>query len=515
MASPAHQFSETPPPIAQAHEAALWPVRAGEFEQRSSLMPLVALTVLATILRCAALNQQLWFDEITTLLDFVRQPLSHIVVTYSSENQHFLYSILAWASVNLFGDYPWTLRLPAVLFGVLSIPALYFLGRLFTTRTEALWACALMTVSYHHVWFSQNARGYTGVLFFALLCTYFFVRGAREGSPGIWVAYGVSAALGAYVHLSTGFIVAGQGMLYLWLLAARRREAGAWPAQSLRPMIGFLAAAAVTLLLYSPVMGEVLATTKLTQTQPAVRFEWSNPRWLIEETIRGLSGGMGAKGLLIVIPAGLVAFAGMVSHWRANRFAVGLMVLPGIATAGILLATGHNLWPRMFFFAIGFALLFLVRGTMCTAETVTARLGGGVREAQRLAAVLLILGLAASAWMLRAAYLYPKQDFAGAMEAVEAARQPGEPIVTVGLTTLPYRDYYKRNWNPVETAGELEALRARGSKVWLLYTSPIHLRARYPEIWNIIQAEFQTVRVFHGTLGNGEIYLCQAQPRRD
>jgi hypothetical protein len=492
----------------------LWPTRSDEAAERSALPVIAVLTVLAAILRFVALNQQLWYDEIATLLQFVRQPFSQILVSYSSENQHFLYSILAWVSIHTLGDYPWTLRLPAVLFGVLSVPALYAVGRLLTTRKEALWACALMTVSYHHVWFSQNARGYTGVLFFTLLSTYFFIRGAHQGKTGAWVAYGLAAALGGYVHLTMGFIVAGHGLVYLWLLASRRREERAWPLNPLRPMVGFLVAAGVVVLLYSPVLNQVFARTS-SWTQSSVRFEWSNPLWLLAETIRGLSMGMGALGLLLVVPAAVVAFTGLVSYWRANRFAVGLMVVPGIVTAVTLVAVGHNLWPRMFFFAIGFALLFLVRGTIRVAEAVVPRLGGSALATQRVATLFLVLGLAGSLWMLRAAYLYPKQDFAGAMQAVEAARQPGEPVITVGLTTMPYRDYYQRDWQAVESMGELQALRARGTRVWLLYTSPIHLRARYPDIWNIIQSEFTTVRVFRGTLGNGEIYLCQAPPRQD
>ena len=493
----------------------LWPShKKEETGSRSSVAGIAILTGLAAVLRLVALNQQLWFDEIVTLLQFVRQPFSQILVTYSSENQHFLYSILAWVSIQTFGDYPWTLRLPAVFFGVLSIPALYAVGRLLATRSEALWACALMAVSYHHVWFSQNARGYTGVLFFTLLCTYFFVRGAQESKAGIWVAYGVAAALGAYVHLTMAFIVAGHGLVYLWLLASRRRDLRAWPRNPLLPMTGFLVAAGVAFLLYSPVLGQILGRAT-SWTQASARFEWSNPRWLIEETIRGLSGGMGTMGLLLVVPAAFVALTGLASHWRANRFAVGLMVLPGIVTATILVLSGHNLWPRMFFFAIGFALLFLVRGTIRVAEAMVPKLGGSTRATEHVTTVLLIVALVGSAWMLRAAYFYPKQDFVGAMEAVEASRQPGEPVVIVGLTAIPYRDYYGRDWQEVESAGELEALRARGTRVWLLYTSPIHLRARYPGIWNIIQSEFTTVRVFRGTLGNGEVYLCQAPPRQD
>ena len=148
-------------------------------------MWLSGLVVLATVLRLVALNQQLWFDEIVTLLDSAREPIWRIVTQYGGQNQHMLYSLLAHTSIRLFGEQPWALRLPAVLFGVASIPALYFFGRLVTTNREALSASALMAVNYQHVWFSQNARGYTGMLFWTLLTSIFFIRCANRGTAAI------------------------------------------------------------------------------------------------------------------------------------------------------------------------------------------------------------------------------------------------------------------------------------------------------------------------------------------
>ncbi len=41
------------------------------------------------------------------------------------------------------------------------------------------------------------------------------------------------------------------------------------------------------------------------------------------------------------------------------------MILPGESPAvGCMLALGHNLWPRFFFFCMGFALLIAVHGAM-------------------------------------------------------------------------------------------------------------------------------------------------------
>ena len=102
-----------------------------------------------------------------------------------------LYSVMAHGSIRLLGEQPWTLRLPAVFFGVVSIPALYFFGRMLTTNREALFACALMAVNYQHVWFSQNARGYTGMLLWTLLSSIFFLRCAHGGNRRDWCCMGL------------------------------------------------------------------------------------------------------------------------------------------------------------------------------------------------------------------------------------------------------------------------------------------------------------------------------------
>lgn len=133
---------------------------------------LAALITAGILLRAYQLNAGLWLDEILTLVKYARLPVGEIVTFYDSENQHFLYSLLARISLVSFGESVWALRLPAVIFGVLSIPTMYLLGCELTDRLEAMLAAALLTFSYHHVWFSQNARGYSGLLFWAILSSW-------------------------------------------------------------------------------------------------------------------------------------------------------------------------------------------------------------------------------------------------------------------------------------------------------------------------------------------------------
>src|SRR5580658_718485 len=116
--------------------------------QSRSLWPWVAaLTILATWLRVAGIDKGLWWDEIYFLVITVRHPLAEILTVFPGDTQHPLYSVLAWLSIHLFGEHPWSLRLPAILFGVASVPMLYLLGISVTSRIQALLAAALLTVS--------------------------------------------------------------------------------------------------------------------------------------------------------------------------------------------------------------------------------------------------------------------------------------------------------------------------------------------------------------------------------
>lgn len=486
----------------------LWPASITSSGQPILWGWLTFVVILAAVPRALALNQQLWFDEIVTLLDSVHEPISRIATTYNSQNQHMLYSILAHCSVGLFGEHPWALRLPAVLFGVASIPALYFFARLVTTNREALFASSLMGVNYQHIWFSQDARGYTGMAFWALLASIFFVRCAAEGKTRDWIVYGLAAALGVYTHLTMAFVIIGHAIVYAWLVASRARSAGRWSRGFLRLSYGFALAGGVAFLLYVPVLSRIFART-VSVSSKSVRSEWTSPLWAIGEMFRGLRTGI-SGGVVVVLIGGLLLVSGLASYWRNNRFLVGLVVVPGLATALAVLATSHNLWPRFFFFEIGFGLLFLVRGAVVWGNGAAKTLGGTGTLGLRLGSSLVTIMLLASVSPLRAEYLHPKQDFIGAMRFVDDQQLPDEQVVTVGIVTTAYQRYYGRTWPLLETPTQLNSVLKQDHATWLIYAMPIAIRATTPELWETMQTKFKVVRVFSGTLSGGEIYVCKS-----
>ena len=310
---------------------------------------LAILVIVGGALRFYKIDTSLWFDEIVTLLDSVRSPLSRIVTHFPSNNDHPLYSVLAHLSVDAFGEAPWVLRLPSALFGVAAIPLLYLVGLAVTDRREALASSVILTVSYHHVWFSQNARGYTALLFCVLLSTYMLIRWLDTGRRSFLIAYAIVTAVGAYAHLTMVLVSISHALAFgiSWLSDVREsRIRSEW-----RTLVaGFIGAALLTVALYAPMVADV---GSFFSTQTATATEVATPGWAIVAALRGLQVGFGAMWGVAI---GTVVFAaGAWSYWRDRRAVALLILLPVPVTVLLALALNRPIFPRFVFFAMGFA----------------------------------------------------------------------------------------------------------------------------------------------------------------
>lgn len=470
-----------------------------------SLLLLAALLAIATALRLYGLGRGLWLDEVLTLVRYARPPFGEILTTFDSQNQHTLYSLLAHACLRLFGESAWALRLPAALFGAATVWALFALARQVADTREALLSAALLTVSYQHVWFSQNARGYSGLLFWTVLSSHAFLRGLRQSRRDVWLGYAITASLGLYTHLTMVFVVLGQLAAYLvWMLSRRRPSA---PAAWVPFTDGFVLAGLLTLVLYAFVLPQILETIGGESSWVAT---WTSPWWTIRETLRGL--GLGSRLGVAALGAGaVVVVAGCVAYLRSEPGIVVLLIVPVVLGAGVTTAMGHHLWPRFFFFAEGFAILVVVRGlTVLAAAAVRALQWPPSRGPAAATAVTLGL-IVVMAPSLTSAYR-PKQDYAGARDFVNQAMAPGDAVVAVGLATIAFR-YYAPDWVSISSLRELDAIRARSRRTWLLYTLPPVMEARHPDILSAVRRDFRLIRTFDGSLSSGSILVYRADGR--
>jgi hypothetical protein len=92
-------------------------------QQRQDWLWLGAILALAAGLRIWGLNAPMWHDEIQTLVTHLDLGWGEMVQSYSM-NHHYLHNILAKGSMALFGDEPWAIRLPAMLFGLGTLAAI-------------------------------------------------------------------------------------------------------------------------------------------------------------------------------------------------------------------------------------------------------------------------------------------------------------------------------------------------------------------------------------------------------
>jgi mannosyltransferase len=462
------------------------------------------MTLAAAALRLYRLASQLWYDEVLTLVECVRLPLGEIVSSFPSQNQHMLYSILARFAFDVFGESPSTLRLPAVLFGVLSVWALFALGAKLANIRTALLACALMTFSYHHIWFSQNGRGYTGLLFFAILATWIWIEAVERDAWNWWMGYALAVFLGMWVQMTMLFVVAGHGLVFLSMLAWPRR----FPHRAGRKAVAaWLVAGTVSLQVYALSLPEFLHSAAGEVSMPS---DWTNPLWLVTETLRNLTVIPG--GVVAILGGGAVFLLGWWEIFRRNANAAYVMTLPAAICGVTMVALGHNLWPRFFFFSMGFALLFVVVGALRLphlAAVLFGRFKGREPLLTRAGTGIALLLVAASAATSGKAFLLPKQDFLGARAYVEQNRESGDAVVVVGLAAKAYGDYYAPEWRSSNSPAELDEIRHYYRRIWLVYTLPVQLQGFHPELWAKIQTDFAVARIFPGTLGGGEVYVCR------
>jgi hypothetical protein len=475
---------------------------------------LPALLLVAFALRLPGLGEGLWFDEIQTQLEYVRLPWGALLTTFDSTNQHLLFSIAARLMQDIGGESATTLRLPAVIFGVASLWASFAFARRWLTPREAWWATVLLALSYHHVWFSQNARGYTGQLLGTLWSSALFLDLVRARTAGgtrdasTMVRYAMAVTVMLLSHVTGLVVVATHGLVWLW--QARTLPAGR---ERWAPFAALVLAGLFTGACYASIVPQVLTAVGGSGVS-SVPIEWQNPMWFVAEALRALTSGL-PGGIVIVAGALLIGAFGMLLAWQRDRVATVLMLLPLLLMMAIVLSTGHNIWPRFFFFEAAFLVQLAVFGGFRVLALSTrvlsslARIFGtdGVRVGD---AVLLLASIGFLVVLPRA--WRPKQDYGAAVAWVEAQRRPGDAVVLTDLTQYPIQQWLQRDWPAAKDAAELQALESPQGRTWVLYTFPVRFTATFPALWARITQRYHQVHVVPGTVGGGEIVIVERSP---
>lgn len=473
------------------------------------------LTAIALVLRLPGLDSGLWIDEILTLLHYAPRSVAEIVRESDSLNNHVLYTLAAHFSLAWFGESAWALRLPALVLGVATIPALYHLGRQIASRPEALLATTFLALNYHHVWFSQNARGYTGLLLGAVVGTSLFIRLLATARPGVRLVAGYAAALAvaAWLHLTAVMVLLAHGLIWAALIPGspwRQRLRAAVPGG-----LALVLAGGLSLLLNGFTLRGML-----THAMPAVigpdgtvgdeisidpsRLQHSLS-WGGAEFLHGVGQAMPGGWMFAVVLA-LVLIAGVMSYARQRPAVLALLLLPAVLSIAVIMVSGMLLFPRFLFSSMAFFILLGVRGGFSVASVVLPFL----RTRQVL--VLGLLVALAGASKLPAAW-QPKQAFEQAAQFLAEQRAPGDAVVCFdsAVYTALVR-YLDTSCERLYTAAQLDTIEQGHQRVWLLYTLPKFTAGRNPVVWNRIHTpggDYAVVAVFRGTVNGGDVTVLR------
>ena len=258
---------------------------------RAALGLLGMITLLALTLRCLELDADFWFDEVRATLDAREMPVLAVIGSYVRSNVHLLNTLLMKVSIGAFGEAEWSARLPAVLFGTATVPAIYSVARNVASRHVSLGAALLLAVSYHHIFFSQNARGYVLYIFFSIVSSALLVQGLRDDRPRTWGLYVLTTVLNFASILISGFVFAAHILVGAVALSVLTLN-GHSPTPLLRRLLlVFSVTAVLGFQLYSLQIPQILAYVSTSYSSAASGY-WllSAEFWM--ELARGLGAGL-------------------------------------------------------------------------------------------------------------------------------------------------------------------------------------------------------------------------------
>lgn len=157
---------------------------------------------------------ELWYDEILA----VRTAQSYLNLA----NNSYLYYTFLKSWMNLFPFSEFSIRFPSLIFSILSIILFYKLGKTLFNENIALFSISLLALNPLHIWYAQETRPYSALVFCSVLSFYFLFRGLKERKTLFWILFITFSTIGMYLHYF--YIVFLATCLFIILLFSIRQR---------------------------------------------------------------------------------------------------------------------------------------------------------------------------------------------------------------------------------------------------------------------------------------------------
>ena len=212
---------------------------------KKPILILLLIIFLALAFRIPAVltSQSFWLDEIVSL-EIAKYNIVDSWEYLKWENNPPLHYWFLHFWLKIFGQSEKALRFSSVLFNILSILAIYFLGRNLINSKVGLFASLLLSLSSYHLYLSMEARMYPMLIFFAILSCYFFWNVIKHQKRKDWILYIIFSVLTYYIHLTGLFLFISQNIYFIFYHYYLKRKEP--------KIINWLVSQMFILLLFSP-----------------------------------------------------------------------------------------------------------------------------------------------------------------------------------------------------------------------------------------------------------------------
>ena len=228
-----------------------------------------------------------------------------------------LYTVAMYPWIELTGASPFALRYSSLLCGLLAVPLTYVLGRRLLGSPVGLAGAALVALSPHLVWYSQEAKMYAAILALALLAIYALRRAVDQTSTVSkdfvrlrwWGLMVLATTLALYTHILMAQLIPLLVVLGLiWWPRMRQHRAGA--------LVGL----ALLTLPYLPLLAWQGRTWLLPPGQ-ATLFNIGRLDAMLEATLDAWGGHFVGEpwATLILIGLSLLALFGLTLVWLTDQ----------------------------------------------------------------------------------------------------------------------------------------------------------------------------------------------------
>jgi uncharacterized membrane protein len=422
---------------------------------------LLSLTLIGAVLRLFNLGfNSLWLDEASTLT-FAKMSIGQIWQVSSTEFNPPLFYWLENFMLS-FGSSEAVLRLLPAIFGILTIPVMYYVGKEFLDRNTGIIAAAACAFSPFLVYYSQEARAYSMMLFFVACAMVFYLRAMREWDIRNWALFGLFSAIAFWSHYYAVVIIAS---LVIYALAIQLKD-GRRNLPRLKAISAGLAVAVIVCLPLIIYLGQLF----LRRTGSGALFGVQGMQ-VILQTFFEVSG----YNFLVMFILCALFVLGIVHLFTRDRekglFLVYLTAMSFIIS--ILLSYKMPMMPRYLIF---FAMVFIL------GIAVSYRLFTGFPRSRQLVYVFILLLLAISFPALAThSTQYSHEDWRGFSVLMQQTTKPGDTIVMVpGYIIQPFGYYYDNTTQgTIVITGETpsmfeEAIAAKGNgSVYYVVTGDI------------------------------------------